>query len=104
MKIDLGKCLVKGNKVFSGREFGEKVRRDLNLERLDNTNEKIEIIIPEDTFSLNASFFLGAFGPSVRNLGANKFKEKYIFKCEDIIKESIDDGIERALKSSNVLR
>lgn len=104
MIIDLGKQLKSGSKVFSGRNRGAEVRHNLNLDNLDTNPDIIYIKIPKDTFSLNASFFLGTFGPSVRKLGKEGFNNKYKFECEDIIKQSIEDSIERALKSTYVLR
>lgn len=91
------------SRVFSGRTEGNKVRERLKLDELDNKPEEVILSFPEDIISLNSSFFLGAFGPSVRKLGKENFKSKYKFECSEFIKRSIEDGIERALKTSNPL-
>lgn len=103
MEIDLNKFKNSGSRVLSGRNEGKKAREKLNLDSVDNDAENVSVIFPEDIISLNSSFFLGLFGPSVRNLGENEFVKKYTFICPDFIKKSVNDGIERALKTSNPL-
>jgi hypothetical protein len=51
---------------------------------------------------MNTSFFLGLFGGSVRALGKEKFIEKYHFDCDPVHFDTIADGIERALKESDI--
>ena len=102
-KIDLSNHRKGNSRVFSGRSEGKLVREKLKLDETEKTGEKFTIIFPEDTISLNSSFFLGVFGPSIRTLGKEKFKEVYDFECPDFIQSSIEDGIKRALKSSNPL-
>lgn len=104
MRIDLGKYRKPGERVLSGRQNGKTLRNELKIDDLDKKiSENIEIFVPEDIYSLNSSYFLGLFGPSVRKLGEEKFKQKYTFICDDIISRNIEDGISRALKDSNVL-
>lgn len=103
MEINLNKYKNANSKVLSGRKEGKNVRDRLSLDTIDNTLEVVKVIFPEDIISLNSSFFLGLFGPSVRQLGKEKFEEKYKFECPQFIVNSINDGIERALKTSNAL-
>jgi hypothetical protein len=103
MTIDLSKFKNAKSRVLSGREEGKKVRSKLKLDQLDKSAEKVTILIPSEIISLNSSFFLGLFGPSVRNLGEIGFEQKYIFSCSDVIMRSVKDGITRALKISNPL-
>lgn len=100
VNIDLSKEIKIGSKVFSGRLMGEELRIKYLLDEEDKIKEKVFIKFPKDTFSLNASFFLGMFGKSVIALGEEAFKNKYIFDCNDTIHKSIEDGINRALKSA----
>jgi hypothetical protein len=104
MVVNLEQYQPQNSKVFSGRESANDVRKKLNLDEEDKKSRILTIQIPEDTFSINASYFLELFGASVRTLGEKKFREKYVFICTNIIRRSIDDGIERALKSSNILK
>lgn len=103
MVVDLSKYQSKDSKVFSGRPYGEKLRKELMLDEYDDLDEKVIVKIPEDTFSMNSSFFLGLFSNSIRKLGELEFREKYNFECSELIMEDVDEGIKRALKNSNVL-
>lgn len=91
------------SKVLSGRKEGKDLRDKLTLDTVDYNSEVINVNFPDDIISLNSSFFLGLFGPSVRNLGKEEFEKKYIFNCPKFIISSINDGIERALKTSKAL-
>ena len=100
IRIDLEKFLAIECKVFSGRYEGAAVRCDLNLDMLDGIDESIYVSIPKYVYSVNSSFFLACFGPSVRRLGEEGFRKKYVFECDTVILKNIDDGISRALKTS----
>ena len=94
-KIDL-KDYIESKKVLAGRTNGEDIRKKINL-------EKIEIIIPNDVFSFNSSYFLGMFGESVKKLGKEKFEEKYQFNTKnESIRMNIKDGIDEALNNVDV--
>jgi hypothetical protein len=103
MVIDLSQYKPKGSKVLSGRENGEKARIQLNLDEIDKNDEMVNVNVPDGLYSMNASFFLGLFGESARRLRKDKFEEKYIFHCSNIIMKNVEDGIYRALKESDVL-
>lgn len=103
MEINLNNHTKKGSRVLSGRNEGKEVRKKFSLELIDRNNENVTVIFPDDIISLNSSFFLGLFGPSVRFLGKHGFQEKYRFICPEFVKKSIEDGIERAIKTSNPL-
>ena len=101
-KIDL-KNYIDSKKVLAGRTNGENIRQKINLEKKEKENEKIEIIIPNDVFSFNSSYFLGMFGESVKKLGKEKFEEKYQFNTNnESIKMNIKDGIDEALNNVDV--
>ena len=101
-KIDL-KNYIDSKKVLAGRTNGENIRKKITLEKIEKENEKIEIIIPNDVFSFNSSYFLGMFGESVKKLGKEKFEEKYQFNTNnESIKMNIKDGIDEALNNVDV--
>lgn len=102
MKIKLDKY-INGDIVLSGRDRGEELRKKLELNKKEKENDIIEIEIPEDVCSINSSYFLGAFGDSIRKYGKERFLQKYIFVCDSVIRESIEDGISSALKERNAL-
>ena len=90
------------NKVLSGYEEGMMLRLTTNLNKQDNSNNQVQVIL-HDIYSLNISFFLGLFGPSVEKLGELGFRNKYIFICDEAIRENIDDGIIHALKQPHAM-
>ena len=89
-------------KVLAGRDNGEILRNKLKIEEIEKSEENIMIIIPESVKAFNSSYFLGAFGRSVRKLGRIKFNEKYIFQCTEVIKENIEDGINEAIHNDDI--
>lgn len=103
MKINLGDFQQEGSAIFSGREFATNIRKQLELDKLELTAKEITIVIPQDTISVNTSFFLSLFGSSIRSMGKVNFLNKYKFECDEIIKEGIMDDIEIATKTSSVL-
>ncbi len=103
-KIDLEKARSSREaKVFSGREKGKYWREYFKLDQLDENADKIEVVIPEDIFAINLSFFLSLFGESVRHLGREGFVEKYKFVADPVLQPLIEQGINQALKRSSAL-
>lgn len=70
------------SKVYTGRPEGEKARSQLKLDDFDKTDDIMKITIPEDTFSVNSSFFSGMFQKSLKTLGEEAFRRKYLFECK----------------------
>lgn len=101
--VDLDKARTSPeSRVLSGRPRGIECRQRFDLTRLDAVPEHIVVRIPPDIYSMNTSFFLGLFGDSVRALGKQDFVTKYRFVCDPIHVDTIADGIERALKESDI--
>ena len=101
--ITLGDHLPSNKRILSGRDTGEDARKRYNLDTLDATPGTITVVIPQKIWTLGASYFLGCFGNSVRKLGEEAFRAKYLFDCDEIFIPSIDDGIYRALHTSGDL-
>lgn len=94
--VDLGQWQSRDVRVFAGRERGSEVRQAANLEELDQSDEEVEVRIPDNTFAVNSSFFLGMFGDSIRRLGEAVFRTHYRFTGKDIAR-TIESGIKDAL-------
>lgn len=63
-----------------GRESGARLRQTVDLARVESkTTRRVLITSSESTLGMNTSFFLGAFGDSVRSLGRLAFHERYRF-------------------------
>lgn len=94
-----------GARVFSGRQYGERVRNILNLNQKDEDSETYIFFFPEDTISINPSYFGGLFEESILQLGGLKFREKYQFYYEGgqdlnmLLQRDIEEGIQDALKA-----
>src|SRR5437016_3489295 len=100
-KIDLSSVRTSPeSRVFSGRERGLVAREKFNLNRVDHESEPVTVVIPQGTYSMNMSFFLGMFGDSVRELGRDGFQRKYLFDSDAVHLQSIEEGMNRALKES----
>ena len=54
-----------GGPVFIGRPRGRDARKVMNLDELDTIEGSINVLIPDDTYALNSSYFLEMFGKSI---------------------------------------
>lgn len=101
MNIDLAKHYKGESKIFAGRERGARLRSDLNLNKIDRSEDfdPTIVTIPKEVLDFSISFFLGMFGPSVKYFGSEKaFFARYNFMCDDrFFNSAIEDGIKRAL-------
>jgi hypothetical protein len=105
MTIDLGKFKDPNVKFYSGRPRGEAVRKELRLDENENRENNIVVKVPTDVDTIHSSFFLGLFGISVRKCQSKEaFLKKFQFECSHGVSEDVIEGIEQALKRSNVLR
>jgi hypothetical protein len=98
--IDFGKF---EGRVYTGRDRGERLRAELRLDDVDAADQGVVIVIPDTTYSISSSFFLGLFGPSVVRFGSrNEFFEKYQFQANDFFRGIINGHVERALQERNL--
>lgn len=67
-------------KVFTGRDRGEDVRIDSKIDEIETKFDEVIIIIPDNIYSINPSFFEELFVNVVLKLGKEKFREKFKFK------------------------
>ncbi|MCM1184539.1 MAG: hypothetical protein NC337_14305 [Roseburia sp.] len=92
-------------KIFTDRDIGVVARKELELDKLEKDG-KITILLPEDTWGVNPSFFGGMFETSIRKMGG-KFRQNYIFKysngteLNDSLKKNIDDDFEYVIRGLN---
>ena len=92
--IKISKYRASGAKIFTGRDNGMKARKELDLNRMDNEQDNIRILVPTDTWGINPSFFGGMFEGSIKKYGDN-FLNKYTFCYTngDKISESLNKDI-----------
>lgn len=87
--------------VISGRDTGTEQRKKFSLDSKDVDHNNYIIVVPDTVIVLASSFFLGAFGDSVRKLGdKDKFLTKYEFP--EKLMSSVNDGIKDALNNVDI--
>lgn len=109
MKINLAEFSGRKGSAFTGRPQGRDVRKELNLDKIEDKESSITIIIPDGTTAFNPSFFLGLLYKSIEKLGSvEKFLEKFSFenqiKDDDykrLVNEDIQEGIRYAKNDLN---
>lgn len=94
-----------GGPVYSGRKKGSLARERFKLDEIDHTAAaQVRIRIPDDTYSVTTSFFLGLFGESIKRAGTRKaFLEKFVFESPEVFSETFDTCITRALQEQSSL-
>lgn len=70
------------SKVFTGRDRGELVREKSRVDEIEKDNSSVIIVIPDNIYSINPSFFEELFVNVVKKLGKDKFLEKFNFTSE----------------------
>lgn len=72
--------------VYSGRDRGAALREKYSLDSKEDAVESVNVVIPESTYTVSSSSFLGLFGPSVRKCGSvGRFEQKYHFKAPEFL-------------------
>lgn len=83
--INLEDYRVKGKdgtiaKVFTGRDRGEDVRKASKIDEIERSYDEVFIIIPDNIYSINPSFFEELFVNVVLKLGRESFLKKFKFE------------------------
>ena len=80
--------------VLVGIDIGLKFRKELDLDKLEKEDKKINLKIDDKIISLSQSFILGLFKDSMNVLETKEdFYNKYNFKCDEYIIKDIDDSV-----------
>lgn len=100
LTIDLAKY---NGPVYTGRDRGERLRKELGLDRFDTEGSDVDVLIPENTYTVTSSFFLGLFGPSVIKAGSKgAFFERFHFRAPEYLKPEVEGYVARALQQRNL--
>jgi hypothetical protein len=93
-----------GGPVYSGRPRGAALRERLDLDNLDEDQSAVvNVSVPDSTYSMTSSFFLGLFGPSVARAGTReKFFGKYNFHAKPVLQKAFDDYVDIALQTTRL--
>jgi hypothetical protein len=94
MKIlDFGKYITAGVGILAGRERGHRARTAERLDAVDRkADEMVKVVVPEEVYSINSSFFLGMFEKSIVDLGEAEFRRRYLFEG-DVAISARNEGI-----------
>lgn len=94
-----------GGPVYSGRSKGELARRSLGLDAFDDKpGAHIIVKVPDSTYSVTTSFFLGLLGTSVRKAGSREaFLARFSFEAPDVFTDTFNSCISRALQEQTAL-
>lgn len=92
-------------KVFTGRDRGRDVRINSNLDAIEAQNNEVVIIIPNNIYAINPSFFEELFINSVLKLGREGFLSKFKFRSEGSFnfEKPLLEAIERILRNKTAL-
>ena len=86
--------------VYTGRDRGERLRSELELDKLDAVDGVVDVRIPATVYTMSSSFFLGLFGPSVLRFGTKEaFFKHYRFASPEFLDEVLETYASRALQS-----
>lgn len=93
------------SKVFTGRDRGELVRRQSRIDDIENEYDTVTIIIPDNIYSINPSFFEELFVNVVKKLGKDVFLSKFKFKSEGNYnyENRLNEAIDRILRTNTAL-
>lgn len=103
--IDLELFRVQTAKVFTGRDRGLFVRTASKIDELEDKYEEIEVIIPDNIYSINPSFFEELFFNVVNKLGKINFLKKFKFTNlgEYNYNKPLNEAIERILRTKTAI-
>lgn len=93
------------SKVFTGRDRGEYVRKQSNIDELETKYDEITIIIPNQIYSINPSFFEEFLVNVVKKLGKEKFLTRFKFISEGDYEYEmpLNQAIDRILKTQTAI-
>lgn len=107
--IDLEDFRVKDgqriSKVFTGRDRGAIVRKKSKIDELEQIYDTVKIIIPDNIYSINPSFFEEFLVNVVTRLGKQKFLEKFEFESKGDYEylAPLNQAIDRILKTQTAI-
>ncbi|MDD4797113.1 MAG: DUF4325 domain-containing protein [Eubacteriales bacterium] len=93
------------SKVFTGRDRGEYVRIKSKLDEIEKIYNIVIIVIPNNVYSINPSFFEELFVNVVKKLGKDLFMQKFIFKSEGSYdyNRQLNEAIDRILRPKTAI-
>ena len=103
--VNIGMYKEAGARIFTERDTGIRARKELELDRLEKIG-KITVLLPEDTWGVNPSFFGGMFETSIKTMG-DRFRQNYVFQysdgteLNDSLRENIESDYDYVMRGLN---
>lgn len=93
------------SKVFTGRDRGKSVREKSKIDFIEQNNDVVKIIIPDNLYSINPSFFEELFINVVKRLGKEAFLNKFQFQSlgDYDYNKPLIEAIDRILRTKTAL-
>lgn len=93
--VDLSPYKREEERIFTNRDNGIRARKELKLEELEREEGCIEVLLPNELWSINPSFFGGMFESSIKEF-KQEFWKKYVFLYvnRDELSDELKDSIE----------
>jgi hypothetical protein len=101
MNIDFAEL---GGPVYTGRPRGVSIRERYSLDAADGDSDLVvNVAVPDATYTMTSSFFLGLFGPSVVRAGSSEaFFKKFHFTAKPVLKNAFSGYVENALQAKRL--
>ena len=93
------------SKVFTGRDRGESVRKASKIDEIEKNSTEVYIIIPDNIYSINPSFFEELFVNVVLKLGRDEFLKKFKFQSlgKYPYSKPLNEAISRILRNKTAI-
>lgn len=105
-RINLEDFRIKGSKVFTGRDCGEQDRIESKVDEAISTHARIELVIPEDIYSINPSYLEEFLVNVVQKLGSkDEFFRRFVITNPGPYKiaKDLNEAIDRILREHHAL-
>lgn len=103
--INLSNFRPVGSKVFAGRDRGEQVRKNSKIDSIIEGTAPVQIVIPDDVYSVNPSFLEEFLINAVTILGKDLFFQKVSFVSNGPykIQKDLEEAVDRISRTTTAL-
>ena len=93
------------SKVFTGRDRGKYVRENSKIDEIEAKYDTVNIVVPNNVYSINPSFFEEFLVNVVKKLGKEDFLKKFKFSSDGDYEfdSPLNQAIDRILKNQTAL-
>lgn len=96
---------TKVSKVFTGRDRGAEVREASNIDTIYDQFNKVNVVIPKNTFSITPSFLEEFFVNIVEKMGVEVFRNTVAIEANGYkIDSPLEEAIDRIVQRKNALQ